>query len=111
MGGFLSEIIVSNADLAAAPAAARAGCSPNWTTDQIGVHALQVFGTLFSCRAGGNPANPRATGCAIEDALGKQCVAPAGVDLFNVEVEYECVTICDNPGDPCPQPPAELPFP
>jgi hypothetical protein len=108
-GRFLSDIVFSDDDLRAALAAARgSGCNKNWTADKIVVNAMQVFGTLFSCKDGGDPAAPRATGCAIADALGKQCDAPSGQDLFNTTFDYDCVTICQGASD-CPQPPVELP--
>jgi hypothetical protein len=84
-GKYLSEIIFTDADLAAALAGVRGGCNQNWTMDKIVVHEMQVFGTLFSCTAAGS--------CTIEDALGKHCFAPVGVDLFNATFEYECDTI------------------
>jgi hypothetical protein len=86
-GRALSEIIFSNDELAAALATARgAVCKKNWTADKIVVNAMEVVGTLFSCPADG--------ACEFADALGKQCFAPAGQDLFSTTFEYNCSTTC-----------------
>jgi hypothetical protein len=115
-GRALSEIVFSDTELlAAADAALGSVCNENWTERQIVVNAMQVFGTLFSCAARGDPNDPRdlvapfSGACVIADALGKQCDAPAGLDLFNTTFEYNCETICA--GGACPQPPEELAFP
>jgi hypothetical protein len=107
-GRALSEIVFSDPSLIAAVEAASGRlCNPNWTVDKLVVHAMQVFGTLFSCEEGGDPAAPRGLpACRITDALGRQCDAPAAQDLFNTTFEYDCATVCDGvapDGNACPQ--------
>jgi hypothetical protein len=102
-----SDIFFSNDDLQAAVEAELGKvCNPNWTLDKIVVNKMQVFGTLFSCEGlPGNQDNPRGV-CPVDDALGKQCSAPPGQDLFNTTFNYNCTkTICDDPNTPCLQPP------
>jgi hypothetical protein len=91
-------------------------CRPNWNPVAVHVDAMQVFGTLFSkpdSAISCNVDNPRATGCVIEDALGKQCFAPPNA-IASTTFEYDCNTICQgvpnaSSATDCPQPPHELP--
>lgn len=112
-GKALAEIVFTDADLIASIEAANGDslCNNSWTATEIVVHALQVFGTLFSCEEGGNQNDPRATGCLIEDAQSQQCFVPDDVTLdvlFSGTGDYNCTTLCNDPGTPCPQPPVEL---
>jgi len=101
-------------------------CKPKWIllNDAILVKKMQVWGTLFTDRDGDllldpntsidcNVDNPRVTECKLEDALVRQCSAPANaLNLF--EFGYQCNTLChdEDPAFPdCPQPPQQLPVP
>ncbi len=138
-GKFLSDIEFTDADLIAALAPVLGNvCKPNWSLRKIAVNKMQVFGTLFSCANGGDQSDPRnlvtetgdAGPCevqgfpgvlAIADALGKQCVVPAGQNVFQTPFKYDCAapapggTLCQGvPGSgpaACPQPPVLLPEP
>lgn len=115
-GRALAELSFSDGDLIdVILALAGNPCNNNWTPSDIAVTRFQGFATLFSCDVpGGDPNDPRNTGCEFDDAVGKQCVAPAGTtldQLYNGTGTYSCTTICEDPGTPCPQPPHELPSP
>lgn len=121
-GRALSEIIFHDPELVEAVLAGLPPdatiCKQNWSVvlDKIVVHEMQAFGTLFTCANGGDPTDPRNTGCTIEDALAAQCAVPSNLTLqqlfSSLTFDYNCTTLCHNSeGTQCPQPPAEIEIP